>query len=160
MQTDRYKSKRGLEILLIEDAGNRNWSLAAYEFNFQNKKSFGFGKDFSMLDSLQIEKLKSKHNKEKAYSWKAEDIKNFKVTIMSREAFENTIRTAAYIKLPEKLVLYISRPLVIDATNALIFFNSGSSRFGFSTIQRYTMLMKKVNGKWVKDTYYDDGISH
>ena len=58
----------------------------------------------------------------------------------------------------EKLILYLKKPLIVVGNNALISFNIGSSALGFTSMNHYTALLKKVNDKWLISATYDDGI--
>lgn len=164
LATERYKYYRDLDIVLIEEAGNGIGNLLAYEYahkEFLQMERFdkrGDKENRFFIDSLQTKKLKEKLKKVENYYWKISDISNRKVSLMKDETLRNIIKSGAYINLPEKLILYLTRPLIIDENNALISFNIGSSQSGFDSLNHYTALMKKVNNKWVLSAYYYDGV--
>jgi hypothetical protein len=164
--TETLKYYYSLEIILIEEAGNGIENLVAYEYAYKDFHSDGNKATAEVnerlgwiLDTIQIKDLKNKYIDKKQYHWKSSDIKNIKVNIMKKETFRNIIRSNEYIKLPEKIVIYITKPLMIDNNSALISFRSGSSRLGFTTISNYTALMKKTKGKWqLRASYWDGSI--
>jgi hypothetical protein len=166
LASETLKYYYNLEIILIEEAGNGIENLVVYEYAYKDFHSDGNKVTAEVnerlgwiLDTIQIKNLKNKYIDKKQYHWKSSDIKNFKVNIMKKETFRNIIRSSEYIKLPEKIVIYITKPLMIDNNSALISFRSGSSRLGFTTINNYTALMKKVNKKWlIRANYWDGSI--
>jgi hypothetical protein len=164
LASDVYKNYKNLEVCLIENAGNGIENITVYEYDFKDWHSYVLDATPEdnerlgwILDTIQIKDLKSRYVSIKEYSWKSSDIKNFKVSIMKQEAFENILRSGEYAYLPERLILRISKPLIIDEKQAFITFRSGGSRLGFSTINNYTALMKKVNNKWIIGPTYWDG---
>lgn len=168
LESDRYKNTRKNEILLIKESINPLVALNAYDYAYKERKSSVSSRlllnpnslddeDGWVIDSLKIDRLKIKYNNDEVYNWKESDVKNYKISIINSKTFINIIKSGSYINFPEKLVLYVSKPLIINKEYALIFFNSGNSQFGFNTIERFTVLMKKIEGKWVKDIYYYDG---
>jgi hypothetical protein len=164
--SETLKYYYSLEIILIEEAGNGIENLIAYEYAYndfhsdEKKATAEVNERLGwILDTIQIKDLKNKYSNKKQYHWKSSDIKNLKVNIMNKETFSNIIRSSEYIKLPEKIVIYITKPLMIDNNNALVSFRSGSSRLGFTTISNYTALMKKVNKKWeIRAGYWDGSV--
>jgi len=48
--------------------------------------------------------------------------------------------------------------LIIDKNNVLINFEIGDGGFGFYPITHFTVLMRKINNKWVEIGYYEDGV--
>lgn len=163
LESDRYNNTRKNEILLIKESINPLVALNAYDYAYKERKSSVSSRLLINPNSLDnedgwvIDSLKNKYNKDEVYNWKESDVKNYKISIMNSKTFINIIKSGSYINLPEKLVIYVSKPLIINKKYALIFFNSGNSQFGFNTIERFTVLMKKIEGKWVKDIYYYDG---
>lgn len=166
LTSEKYKSMENLEIVLIEEAKNRIANLDAYEYAYKDWHSYNLATPDDnarlgwILDSIQIRELRSTYMNDDEYHWKSSDIKNYKVTIMKHDSLTNIIKSGSYTEKPEKLILYISRPLIINKNNAFISFASGSSRFGFGEITHLTLLMKKVNEKWVEGPGYDDGVLH
>jgi hypothetical protein len=156
--TDRYKNYRNLEIVVIEESLKKSQSIKAYELNFNYKDSWGKFINEWILDSIQLKKVKSELINEPIYYWKISDFKNYKVSLMNNKTLINIINSGEYINLSKKLILYISRPLIINENNILISFNIGSSRLGYTSINHYTALMSKVNKKWVIRASYDDGV--
>jgi hypothetical protein len=166
LASERYKNDLNREIIVIEEAGNGIENLDVYEYAYKRFHEYGAKPTTEVkerlgwiLDTIQIKDLKNKYGDKKQYHWKSSDIKNFKATIMTKEVFTNSIRSGEYITLPERLIIYITKPLLIDSTTAFITFRTGSSRLGFTTINNYTALMNKVNGKWlIRASYWDGSI--
>ncbi|MFV5701487.1 hypothetical protein ACM55F_06405 [Flavobacterium sp. XS2P12] len=163
LASDSYKSYKNLEMVLLEEAKNRIWTLDAYELAYKEWHRYNIATQDDnerlgwILDSIQIKEFKEKYKYEKEYHWKNTDVKNYNVTIMKNEALRNNTRTGTNIDMPEKLILFITRPIIIDKNNAFISFNSSSGRFG-NTINRLTVLMKKTNEKWKMGPGYWDGM--
>ena len=166
LASETYKNDLNREIIVIKEAGNGIENLEVYEYAYKRfhengakpttevKERLGW-----ILDTIQIKDLKNKFRDKKQYHWKSSDIKNINVNIMKKEVFTNSIRSGEYITLPERLIIYITKPLLIDSTTAFITFRTGSSRLGFTTINNYTALMNKVNGKWlIRASYWDGSI--
>lgn len=165
LATDRYKNYGNLEIVLIEEAGNGISNLSVYEHAYKEWHSFGEKATLEdnlrlgwILDTIQIKELKRNYIIKENYNWKISDIKNYKVSIMKNETLRDIIKSSEYINLPEKLILYLKKPLIVVGNNALISFNIGSSALGFTSMNHYTALLKKVNDKWLISATYDDGI--
>ncbi len=156
----RYKNEQYIDKVLIQDSGDYWWSLQGYEFCLKFKQECHLQKENTPIDSIQLKKLKIKLTQEKPYNWKTKDIKNYKVKLMTAYDFANSIKKAEYIGRPEKLILYISKPYILNENFGFVYFNSGASNTGFTNIERIYVSMKKENGKWVKNNYYQDGIVH
>ncbi len=163
LKTDRYEAYKNIEIILIKEAGNGIESLFVYDYAYKDWHSHGNNATIAdndrlgwILDSLQIKDLKRIYNDKQDIEWRSSDIKNYKVTVMKNETLREIIKSGNNFILPEKLILYISKPLIIDNNNALISFSISNSRYG-NVINRYTVLMKAKNKKWVIGPKYWDG---
>ncbi len=162
LASERYKNYNNLEIIVIEEAGSAIENLLVYEYAYKDFHSFGNKSTPAdkqrlgwILDTTQIKELKNKYNAKNDYQWKIADIRNFKINIMKNETFIKIINSGEYTNLPEKLILRVTKPLIIDDYNAFISFRLGV--LGYNTINYYTALMKKVNGKWQMRASYWDG---
>lgn len=166
LASEKYKNQIKQEIIVIKEAGNGVGNLEVYEFAYKNFHSEGYRPTDEVnqrlgwiLDTLQIKKLKKTYNAKNQYQWKNSDIKKFKISIMKKEKFRNIITSTEYLNLPEKIVLYITKPILIDNSLGLITLRSGSTLLGFRTINNYTALMNKINGKWqIRASYWDGSI--
>lgn len=164
LASERYKFYIGKETILIEEAGNGLENLFAYEYAYKDFHSYGnkgTAEDNERLgwviDTLHIKELKNKYSDKNPYNWQSSDIKNYKVSVMKNETTTKIINSGEYASLPEKLILRITKPLIIDNYNAFISFRLGV--LGFNTINNYTALMKKTNGKWkIVASYWDGSI--
>src|SRR5574343_465932 len=104
----------------------------------------------------QIKKIKNQLKNEDVYHWKVSDFKNLKVKILKHEELRKTTNTGEYLQ--NNLIIYLSKPLIIDKNNVLISFEIGDGGFGFYPITHFTVLMRKINNKWVENGYYEDGV--
>lgn len=161
--SERYKNYNNCEIILIEEAGNAIQNLFVYEYAYNDFHSYGnkaTGDDNErlgwILDTIQIKELKNTYNAKKEFHLKISDIRNFKVSIMKNDTLTKILNTGNFIHVPEKLILHITKPLILNNDAAFISFRLSS--LGFNTINYYTALMKKVNGKWQMRASYWDGI--
>lgn len=159
LKDDRYKSYKDYEIVIIEEAYKKSKPLYAYEYAYKDLYKHGKEiKNYWILDSLQIEKMKENIKFENTFHWKTTDFKNIKVGLYKHEELRRIIKSNEYINLPKRLIIYLSRPLIIDNDKALISFDIGNGQLGFNSITHFTVLMNKEKEKWIKGGYYDDGI--
>lgn len=158
LKADLYKSYKNFNFFVIEEADKKIKPLYAYEFSHKEFYKRNKERDFWLLDSLQIKKKKEEIQFEKQYYWKVSDFKNIEVSTIKYEDLRTIINTGAYISLPSKLIIYLSKPLIIDDKNALISFNIGNGNSGYSEINHFTVLMKKVNEKWIQYEFFDNGV--
>jgi hypothetical protein len=164
LKKERYKNYKYSEIYVIEEALKKHQSLETYifsrnEWNSINK--INGSEDLPIryfLDSLQIKKFKLELEKEELYHWKVSDFKNSNVSLLKYEDLRNIINTAAYRNFSSRLIIYLSRPLIIDENNALISCELGDGQLGFHSLNHFTVLMRKVNIKWEQSDYYYDGV--
>jgi hypothetical protein len=158
LKKERYKSYKDFEIVVIEEALRKMKPISDYEFNLKYKKSWGKYINNWILDTVQINKLKSELEKEEVYHWKVSDFKNIKVSLLKDDELRTIINTGVYVNLPSRLLIYLSKPLIIDENNAFISFEIGNGQLGFASINHFTVLMKKVNNNWVIFEYFYDGV--
>jgi hypothetical protein len=164
LKKDRYKSSKDFEYAIIEEALKKSKAINSYLYSYQEWLSMnkideiGDVENRFFLDSLQIKKIKVDLEREEAYNWKVSDFKNIKVSLLKYEELRIIINTGTYTSLPKKLIMYLSKPLIIDENNAFISFEIGNGQLGFASITHFTVLMKKVNNKWVIYEYYYDGV--
>lgn len=158
LKKDRYKNYNGYDFFIIEEALKKMKPLSDYEFNLKYKDSWGKSINNWILDTIQIKDLKIQLEKEEVYHWKVSDFKNIKVDFYKYEQLRTIINTGAYINLPKRLIIFLSRPLIINENNALISFDIGNGTLGNSAITHFTVLMTKENGKWNEKEYYQDGV--
>ena len=158
LKKERYANYKDFEIVVIEEALKKMKPISDYEFNLKYKKSWGKFIDNWILDTVQIKKIKIELEKEEVYHWKVSDFKNIKVSLLKYEELKTIINTGVYINLPRKLIIYLSKPLIIDENNAFISFEIGNGQLGFATINHFTVLMRKVNNEWKENNFYYDGV--
>jgi len=159
LSLDMYKNYKNYEYIIIKEAYKKTTSLFAYEYTYQNSyKHDKQIKNYWLLDSLQIEKIKLSLKNEEVYHWKVIDFKNFKVNIQKQEDFKKTTKKDEYLYLPHRLIIFLSKPLIINKYSALISIDINNGDLGSSNISHFTVSMKKENGKWIKDKYYEDGV--
>lgn len=109
-----------------------------------------------ILNEVQIKNIKDTLIT-KTHIWNASDFTSINVSIIEHSELTKSIKEKNYTKFSETLILKLSSPLLINDKNAFITFNSHNGGFGFSTIDRFTALLKKnKEGKWEIDSYYYD----
>lgn len=64
--------------------------------------------------------------------------------------------TGEYQNFPQRLIIYISKPLMLGSKKALISFSVSSMLF--NPISHFSKLMINENNKWVQSASYFDGI--
>ena len=158
LEKDRYKNYKDAEIVVIEEVLKKTKPISVYEFNLKYKESWGKFINNWILDTLQIKKIKLDIENEELYYWKVSDFKNIKVSLLKYEELRTIINTGAYSNLPPRLIIYLSKPSIIDENNALVSFEIGDGQFGFASINHFTVLMKKVNNKWEQSDQFEDGV--
>ena len=152
-----YSAMEDYKIVIIEEALKKSKSLDAYEYTY--KDLFKYEKkngNYWILDSLQMETTKEKINSENVYHWKQSDFRNIKIKLLKFEELRKTTNNGKYLK--NNLIIFLSRPLLIDNNNALLSFDIGNGDMGNYAITHFTALMRKVNNKWVENGYYEDGV--
>lgn len=168
LSTKQYENYKNFDILLFNNAGSNVNTLGVYEYSFKNRDGCSCRKvnpndDGSyniknwILDSLEIAQIKSADKNNKTYFWKKSDFKNFNIAIITSEENSRNIKSELYLK-KKYLLISISKPFLIDENNALIYFNSTLADGLNSSIEHFGVLLKKVNGKWMRDAFLDDGI--
>ena len=162
LKSEQYKSYKNLETILAEEALNQTYSLNSYEYAYNewhkyNKENNDLNEQLGwVIDDKQLQELKLKYTNNKPFYWRKNDIKNYNITIIKNEVLKNGAKTGTSFDKPERLVLYISRPLMINQNQAFLNFISSNSMYG-NMIHHFTILMKKNNNKWVEGPTYGDG---
>lgn len=163
LNTDRYKSYKNFNFFVIEEADKKIKPIQTYLYAYNEwleMNKIDNIKDTEnrwILDRNQIQKLNLKLESEKQYYWKITDFKKIQVDLLKHSAFREIIKSGQYINLPNRLIIRLSTPLIIDDKNALISFDIGNGNLGYSEISNFTVLMNKFNGKWIVKTNYYDG---
>lgn len=164
LNKERYKNYKDAEIIIIEEALNKRQSVETYIYS--NNEWISMNKvnrredieNQYFLDSLLIKKLKIELEKEELYHWKVPDFRNIKVSLLKYEELRTIINTAAYSKFSSRMVIYLSKPLILNENNAFISFEAGDGQLGFHSINHFTVLMRKIDNKWEQSNYYYDGV--
>ncbi len=156
LASERYAHLKKLDIYLVETADNGKEALATYEYS--HNYSQGINDSIWPYNSMQIKKLREELKNEKINPWTRTDIKNVKYSLTTWDNVIDNVRSKKYLNSPNTLIIRVSRPLFIDSRSALISFHSGTTEMGFSTIDRFTVLVTKRGNKWVRRHYYYDGI--
>jgi len=165
LKKERYKEYKGFETEVISESLSKRQSIKAYLYSLNewqsikkiNKEAEAVKKRF-FLDEVQVKKLQTVIENEEVYHWKISDFKNTKVNLLPYDELRKTINNNSYSLSSKKLIIYISKPLIIDQDNAFISFEIGNGQLGFSSITHFTVLMKKVNNHWVDYDHYEDGV--
>jgi len=158
LKKDRYKNYKDFEVVLIEEALKKIKPISDYEFNLKYKESWGKFNTHWILDSLQLKKIKLNLEKEEIYHWRAKDFNCIKVRLLKYEELRTIINTGAYGNSSRQIIIYLSRPLIIDKNNAFVSFEAGNGQLGFNSINHFTVLMRKINNKWEQIEHYEDGV--
>jgi|GEM_PF-3216720 len=158
LKTDRYTAYKNYDYIIIKEALKKRKSILAYEFSYNEFYKRERNRNYWILDSIQIQNIKSDLANEEIYIWKISDFKKIKVNLLKYEELKEIIKLNDYSKIEKNLIIYLSTPLIIDKDNALISFEIGNGSLGFNSITHFTVLMKNKNGKWVKDAYFEDGV--
>lgn len=156
LEKNRYKRYSNYELILVEEALKKQKSISTYEFNYKYKESWGKFINEWILDSLQVKKIKEELENEEVYYWKESDFKNFKVRLLKNEDLRKTTNNGEYLR--GNLIIFISRPLILNQKNAFVSFDIGNGDSGNGAITHFTVLMRKVNNKWVDSGHYEDGV--
>lgn len=156
LNSERYKSYSNFGITIIEEALKSQESINPYEYahNYPYKSE---EEDYWILNRNQVEKIKSKFKDEKQFYWKKENFDNKSIHLLKYDSLRQIIRTNKYIDLPSQLIIYLSKPLILNKNNALLSYDIGNGKLGFSPIIHITILMKKEKGKWYKSANFEDG---
>ena len=165
LKKERYKKYNDFEIVIIEEALKKVKPLDTYlysldEWNTMNKiKKSDDIKNLYFVDTEQLQKLKLELEKENVYHWQESDFKNIKVRLLRYEELRKIINTGSYGPgLTKNLIIFLSRPLIINKDNAFISFDIGNGEFGNYAITHFTALMRNVDGIWLEKGYYEDGV--
>ena len=164
LKKDRYKNYKNSELFLIEEALKNRQSIDTYLYsknewasmNKINKLDDATNRYF--LNDFLIKKIKLELEKETIYYWKISDIKNTEVTLLKHEELRNTTNNNAYSNFSNRIIIFLSRPLIIDEDHSFISFEIGDGRLGFQSINHFTVLMRKINNHWKQIDYYYDGV--
>ncbi|WP_417943063.1 hypothetical protein [Flavobacterium sp. RS13.1] len=164
LKKDRYINYKDFEITIIEEALKKIKAVESYSYSYNERIAMNKNNKVSkmesiyFLDSLQIKKMELELKDEPIYHWKISDFTKTKVKLLKTEELRKIINSGSYTNPPYRLIIQLSRPLIIDTDKALISFDIGNSQFGYGGINHFTALVKKVNNKWEQNGYYFDGV--
>ncbi len=159
LKKERYRTYSDFPISVIKESITKLYSLNIYEncYNGRDLPIKNSTNNAWILNEDQIQKIKETLNIEKSYNWNVSDFTSFNVSIIESSDLIKTIKENAYTDLQKKMILYLSKPLLIGKNNAFISFKLGDSSLGFNTINIFTALLKKnQEEKWEIDSYYYD----
>ncbi len=159
LKKDRYKPYKNYPICIIKEGISRLSSLIIYEYCYTDRNlpiKNSTNKDW-ILNEVQIKNIKDTLINSKTHNWNVSDFTTINVSIIEHSELTKSIKENNYTKFSETLILNLSTPLIINDKNSFITFNSHHGWFGYSTIDRCTVLLKKnTEGKWEIDSYYYD----
>jgi len=162
---DDYKRYKDYQYVTVMESLPKKKTIESYLYSLREsreKKDFPLDKQdakkFFFLDSLEIKKINSELENETIYLWKVSDFKNIKMSLITHKKIIEISNSGEYLNLPNRLIIYLSKPLIFDSEKAFISFSIGSSFLSFNPIYHFSALMIKENNKWVKIATYDDGI--
>ncbi|MFM2213970.1 MAG: hypothetical protein RL427_1233 [Bacteroidota bacterium] len=161
---DLYSKYRNLEIFVIEEALKKSQLVDAYHYSIgewnsmnQIKKSEDLNKLY-FIDSIQLNNIKKEIAFETPYLWKESDFNFIKTKMVKHEALRSMINARNKEMVTMKPILDLSRPLLINDSNALISFEMGNFQGVYNSTAHFTVLLRKINHKWVEYGYYEDGV--
>jgi hypothetical protein len=164
LKKDRYKYYKAYELFIIEESVKKTKAIDTYLYSLEEWKSMNRidkgadSQNLYFLDSLQLQKINRELEKEQIYHWKVSDFRNLKVSLYKYEELRTIINSGAYINLPKRLIIFISKPLIINENNTLISFNIGNGESGNNIINHFTVLLRKENNEWKDSGHYEDGV--
>ena len=153
-----YNRYRDYELVIMEESVSGNVPVSIYEscYNDRNSRIKSAANENWVLDSTGIKMIKFDLKNEIKYSWKRSDFFIDKISFFKTDELRKSIQSGSYVNLKKRLLIYLSRPVIIDDNTAFMYINSGNSMYGFESIEKVTVLMKKNNNKWyLESTYYD-----
>lgn len=159
LKKDKYKNYKDFQLLLIQEAIGKLPSLTIYRYCYEERNlrvRSATNKDW-ILDGNDIKNIQDTLQNKK-YLWKTTDITNFKVNTIEVDIINKSTKSyKEYEKYNNNLIIYLSIPLFIKPNYALISYKCVKSWYGYSTVDMFTVLLKKAeNEKWIIDSYYYD----
>lgn len=163
LASDRYKYYKDYPLVIVMESLPKKKAIESYLYTQSELlESNGFPskkediEKFFFLDSLELKKINSELVNEPIYQWKVSDFKNTKVSIVSDKKIIDMTNTGEYLNFSDRLIIYLSKPLILDSEKAFISFSV--SIMPFNPIRHFSALMIKENNKWVQSATYDDGV--
>lgn len=160
--SDRYKYYKDYLLVIVMESLPKKKAIDSYLYTQRElleSKGLPSKKEdiekFFFLDSLEIKKINSELENETIYHWKVSDF-NTKVTIVSDKKIIEMTNTGEYLNFSDRLIIYLSKPLILDSEKAFISFSV--SRMPFNPISHFSALMIRENNKWVQSVTYYDGV--
>lgn len=157
LKKDRYKPYKNYPICIIKEGISRLSSLIIYEYCYTDRNlpiKNSTNKDW-ILNEVQIKNIKDTLVNTTTHNWNVSDFTIINASIIEHSELTKSIKENNYTKFSETLIINLSTPLIINDKNAFITFNSHHGWFGYSTIDRCTVLLKKnKEEKWEIDSYY------
>jgi hypothetical protein len=164
LKKERYKNYKDFEVIVIKEALKKDQCIEAYQYSrdewisMERVNKIGDIENRYFLDDLQVKKIKRNLEKEEIYHWKVTDFNIRKVRVLPYEELRTIINTGSYGNSTRQIIIYLSRPLIIDKNNAFVSFEVGNGQLGFNSINHFTILMRKINNKWEQRYNYYDGV--
>ncbi len=162
LASDRYKYYKDYQLVVIMESLPKKKAIESYLYTqrelLESKGLTSKKEDtekFFFLDSLEIKKINSELENETIYHWKISDF-NKKVSIVSDKKIIEMTNTGEYLNFSQRLIIYLSKPLVLGSKKAFISFSV--SIMPFNPISHFSVLMINENNKWVQSVTYFDGI--
>ncbi len=160
--SDRYKYYKDYPLVIVMESLPKKKAIESYLYTQRElleSKGLPSKKEdiekFFFLDSLEIKKINSELENETIYHWKVSDF-NKKVSIVSDKKIIEMTNTGEYLNFQQRLIIYLSKPLMLGSKKALISFSV--SIMPFNPISHFSVLMINENNKWVQSVTYFDGI--
>lgn len=162
LASDRYKYYKDYPLVIIMESLPKKKAIESYLYTQRELlelKGLPSKKEdiekFFFLDSLEIKKINSELENETIYHWKVSDFNN-KVSLVSDKKVIEMTNTGEYLNFAQKLMIYLSKPLMLGSKKAFISFSVNI--MPFNPINHFSVLMINKNNKWVQSVTYFDGI--
>lgn len=162
LASDRYKYYKDYPLVIVMESLPKKKAMESYLYTQRELlelKGLPSKKEdiekFFFLDSFEIKKINSELENETIYHWKVSDFNN-KVGLVSDKKIIEMTNTGEYNNFPQRLIIYLSKPLMLSSKKAFISFSV--SIMPFNPISHFSVLMINENNKWVQSVTYFDGI--
>ena len=157
LKKDKYKNYKGYPICIVKEAIGKSTPIIIYEYCYNSRDlpiKISTNKDW-ILNEKQIKQIKDTLINSRIHHWETLDFKGLNASIIEYEDLKKSIKENNYLKYSKTLILNLSIPLIINKNSAFISFTSNEGSFGYSTIDRFMVLLKKnKEDKWEIDSYY------
>ena len=147
LRKERYKRYKNFQYVIIQESLTKRKAIETYAYCYEEylfinrRKKVEDIENRYFLDTLQVKKILVGLENEEIYPWKVTDFKNIKTSIIKREELIKLTNTGSYINSPNRLIFFLSKPLMIDENKAFLSFDISQVN---SHINHFTIFMTKI----------------